>query len=223
MPAGVQPGPLTITNAFGQAVSNFWMQDNRNIILGFDNMSGPNGQAPPSTALWHPASGDFNYASSSISGIPSINGKYLYNPFGSSGYGAWAWAEIWTGNVGATELLGLKNIPQDALSNPKGYSMKFEVLTVGSLTGAYLNFYIGNNVGGVARGPGATTYTWQPNLNTNGLWQTVTIPWLDVYSVLGFPYNANGYDISVVMQGPNAAAIKAFAIDNVRVVPNTND
>jgi hypothetical protein len=223
MPAGVQPGPITISNAFGQKVSNFWMQDNRNIILSFDNMSGPDGQAASGGSLWHPASGDFNKATSSASGIPSINGNYLYNPFGGSGYGAWAWAEIWTGNVGAVELESLKNIPEESLANPKAYSLKFEVLTVGSLTGAYLNIYIGNNVGGVARGPGATTYTWQPNLNTNGVWQTVTVPWSDVYSVLAFPYNPNGYDISVVMQGPNSVDIQTFAIDNLRVVPNTND
>jgi hypothetical protein len=223
MPAGVQPGPVTITNTFGQAESNFWMQDNRNIILDFENMSGPNGQAAPSTALWHPASGDFNKATTSAPGIPSINGNYLYNPMGVSGYGAWAWSEIWTGNVGAVELEGLKNIPAESLTNPKAYSLKFEVLTFGSLTGAYLNLYIGNNVGGVGRGPGATTYTWQPNINTNGVWQTVTVPWADVYSVLAFPYNANGYDISLVMQGPNAVPVQAFAMDNIRVVPNTND
>jgi hypothetical protein len=212
--------------------TDFWFIDNRNIILGFDNMSGPNGQAPPSTALWHPVSGDFNRASNSIEGIPSINGNYLYNPY-PTGYGAWGWSELWTGNAPAPENAGLANIPEEAFANPRAYSLKMEVNTIGgSTSGAWFNVWIGNDINSLAaRGPvdgqpNPQLYNWRPNFDTNGEWQTITIPWSEFYaygSESGFEYSASGYDISIVLQGPNNATMKALAIDNVRVVPNSVD
>jgi len=232
VPAGAMPGPITITTLYGQAASDLWFRDNRNIILGFDNMSGPNGQGAPSGSLWHPVAGDFDYATSSAPGIPSINGKYLYCPFGPTGYGAWGWSEIFTGNQPAPELSGLKNIPEEAFVNPKAFSLKFEVNTVGgSLTGAWFNIWIGNSIGGAAnRGPdngnpNSGLYTWQPNIDTKGTWQTVIIPW-DQFTAYAskpgyaFKYNQAGYDISIVLQGPNSATVKYLAFDNMRVVPN---
>jgi len=225
VPTGTVPGPITVTNLYGKAVSGLWFRDNRNIILDFDNMSGSNGQGVSNGALWHPAQGDWNRATSSASGIQSINGNYLYNPFGAPGYGAWSWNEVWTGNQPAQELDSLKNIPQEAFTNPGGYNLKFEVSTIGSLAGAYINIWIGNSIGSVSsRGPGSNLYEWQPNIDTKGKWQTVTIPWnqFNAYAVPtgSFVYNSNGYDISIVMQGGNHVAVQAFAIDNVRVVPN---
>ena len=232
VPVGVQPGPITITNNFGIVETDFWFIDNRNIILSFDNMSGPNGQAPAGTSLWHPAPGDFNRASNSIEGIPSINGNYLYNPY-PSGYGAWGWSELWTGNAPAPENAELANIPEEAFVNPGAYSLKMEVNTIGgSTSGAWFNVWIGNDIGSLAsRGPvggqaNPQLYNWRPNFDTNGEWQTITIPWSEFYaygSEGGFEYSASGYDISIVLQGPNDATMKALAIDNVRVVPNTND
>lgn len=232
VPQGAQPGPITIASNFGKTESNLWFKDNRNIILSFDNMSGINGQAPSSSSLWHPVPGDVNYASSSVDGIPSINGNYLYNPLGGGGYAAWGWAELWTGTKTAPELADLKNIPKESFTNPRAYSLKFEVLTTKSLTGAWINIWIGNDISKLSsRGPvggklNPALYTWQPNLDTEGVWQTVTIPWSEFYAYAAnseFVYSADGYDISVVMQGPNAATVEAFAIDNVRVVPNTNN
>lgn len=228
VPAGAQPGPITITTNFGSTKSDFWFRDNRNIILDFDNMSGSGGQAPSSSSLWHPADGDFNYATSSTNGIPSINGNYLYNLFGPSGYGAWGWSEIWTGVADAPENAGLSNIPEQAFANPEDYNLKFELNTSGSLAGAWFNIWIGNDINSISgRGPvdgqpNPELYTWQPNIDTNGEWMTVTIPWSDFYEYGAngnFEYNPSGYDISIVLQGPNAAPAQYFAIDNVRVVP----
>jgi len=232
VPTGAQPGPITVSTLYGQEPSGLWFRDNRNIILSFDNMSGPNGQGTANGSLWHPVAGDFDYATSSAPGVPSINGKYLYCPFGPTGYAAWGWSEIWTGNQPAPELSGLKNIPQEAFVNPAAYSLKFEVNTIGgSLAGAWFNIWIGNNIGGAAnRGPdngkaNAGLYTWQPNIDTKGAWQTVVIPW-DQFTAYAskpgyaFKYSPDGYDISIVLQGPNSASVKYLAFDNMRVVPN---
>lgn len=227
VPSGAQSGPITVTSNFGSTESDFWFKDNRNIILGFDNMTGSGGQAG-SSDLWHPASGEFNYATSSANGIPSINGNYLYNPYGPSGYGAWAWSEIWTGVADAPENAGLSNIPELAFANPEEYNLKFELNTSGSLAGAWFNIWIGNDINNISgRGPvdgqpNPELYTWQPNIDTNGEWMTVTIPWSDFYEYGAngnFEYDPSGYDISIVLQGPNAAPAQYFAIDNVRVVP----
>jgi len=229
VPAGVQSGPITVTTNFGSVESIFWFRDDRNIILDFDNMSGDGGQAPSNTDLWHPATGDFNYASASVDGIPSINGNYLHNPYGSTGYGAWGWSEIWTGQSTAPENASLANIPEQAFANPRNYSLKFELNTTGTMAGAWFNIWIGNDIDNLAgRGPAdgqpnPDLYTWQPNIDTNGEWMTVTIPWETFYAYGtsgNFEYDANGYDISIVLQGPNDAPMQYFAIDNVRVVPN---
>ncbi|MGC4022592.1 MAG: hypothetical protein QM734_11915 [Cyclobacteriaceae bacterium] len=137
VPTGAVPGPITVTTLYGKVVSSLWFRDNRNIILGFENMSGANGQGVSNGALWHPAQGDWNYATSSAGGITSISGNYLYNPFGGSGYGAWSWNEVWTGNQPAQELDSMKNIAQGAFLNPVGYNLKFEVSTIGSLAGIH--------------------------------------------------------------------------------------
>ncbi len=64
MPAGVQPGPITVTTNFGSKSSVFWMQDNRNIIASFD--------IPLVNNIWH-AEG----VVSSDPTIGNISGKFL--------------------------------------------------------------------------------------------------------------------------------------------------
>jgi hypothetical protein len=66
-------------------------------------------------------------------------------------------------------------------------------------------------------------YQWQANLDTENTWETVTLPWADVYEAnQKFPYNPSGYGMYIYFHGPNAA-IYNFAMDNFRVVPNTID
>lgn len=212
VPAGVQPGPVTITSNFGEAESEFWFQDNRGVFVDFNT--------PLSGSLWHPSGGASSLVPSTAN-IAPIDGAFLYT---LNDYGAWSWTELFTGTAEAPELAGMTNIPEAALSNPGAYSFKFELNTLADPTGASVNIYIGNNVGGANRGPNSPdTYSWTPNIHTEGEWQTVVIPWETVYTEMGeFPYSATGYGISMVVQGPNSATLD-FGIDNMRVVPTVSE
>ena len=104
------------------------------------------------------------------------------------------------------------------------------------MAGTWFNIWIGNSISSIPGSPGrgpdngnpnANLYTWQPNINTKGSWQTVVIPWNEFFSYASrpkngydFKYSPDGYDISIVLQGPNSATVQYLAIDNLRVVPN---
>ncbi|MGV3539599.1 MAG: glycan-binding surface protein [Rufibacter sp.] len=204
VPAGAQPGPITVTTNFGETESEFWFRDNRNIIASFDG--GLNG-------LWHGP----NFIKNDDPAITPVNGKYLRI---NNDLGAWAWFETYVGPNNSDVALETKNIPADAFVNPGKYSLKFEINTLESLTGAHYRMYMG--VGDMGSERNNTYYNWQPNLHTEGKWQTVTIPWEDFWKAnKEFPYRAAGYGVSFHFSGPNATKAK-FALDNLRVVPNVN-
>lgn len=117
-----------------------------------------------------------------------------------------------------------KVIPEDAFLDPGSYSLKFEVNTLETISGAVMRLYLGSaDGGGFGDARNNIFYEWQANLDTGGDWETVTIPWADVYAAnQEFPYNPNGYGMYIYFHGPNPA-IYNFAMDNFRVVPNTND
>ncbi|WP_460893949.1 glycan-binding surface protein [Rufibacter soli] len=202
VPQGAQPGPITITSNFGETESVFWFRDNRNLIATFD--AGTSG-------LWHGP----NFIKESDATVKPINGKFLRI---DNNLGAWAWYETYVGEQSSVAATENKNIPADAFANPAKYSLKFEINTQESLTGAWYRMYMGPDMAGKR---GDVYYNWQPNLHTEGKWQTVTIPWEDFWKAnKEFAYNANGYGVSMHFSGPNAVKAK-FAIDNMRVVPNT--
>lgn len=201
VPDGAQPGPITITTNFGETESDFWFRDNRNIIASFDGST---------SGLWHGP----NYIVTDDDNIPTIDGKFIRM---NRDLGAWAWFELYVGPANSDVALELKNIPADAFANPENYSLKFEINTLKSLTGAAIHMYIGPDMGGQRN---TINYNWQPNINTAGLWETVSIPWEDVYTAnQEFAYNPNGYGISIHFSGPSAVAAD-FGMDNMRVVPN---
>ena len=206
VPAGAQPGPITISSNFGVTESEFWFRDNRNIVASFDGTT---------NGLWHgPA-----YIVSSDDDIEPINGKFIRMKRDLS---AWGWFELYVGPSNSDVALELKNIPAEAatVANADKYSLKFEINTLKSLTGAYIHMYIGPTI---EPGRHNAKYIWQPNINTNGEWQTVTIPWKDVLVANSqLEYDPNGYGVSIHFSGPNAVT-GDFALDNMRVVPNIND
>jgi hypothetical protein len=206
MPTGVQPGPLTVTSNFGAKVSDFWMQDNRNFIASFD---------VPLTNVWKGP----GYTVSSDPDISAINAKFFRVNLGQ--LGAYPFLEVYGGPKESDIAIETKNIPQDAIANAAGYSLKFEVNTLVSLTGAYMRVYIGDaDNGNLDAKRQSIYYTWQPNLNTHGAWQTVTIPWADVYNAnKSFAYSSSGYAMFIYWHGPNKATYN-YAMDNIRVVPN---
>jgi hypothetical protein len=202
VPAGAQPGPITITSNFGSTESDFWFRDNRNIIASFDGTT--------SGLWWGPT-----FIVSSDTKIPNVSGKFLRM---QKDLGSWAWYEIYVGPSNSDVALELKKIPQEAFINPAAYSLKFEINTLKSLAGANIHMYIGPDMAGQRND---VNYNWQPNINTNGQWETVTIPWEPVYVAnKKFPYNPAGYGISVHFSGASAVT-GDFALDNMRVVPNT--
>lgn len=210
VPADAQRGPITVTTNFGEKISDFWFRDNRNIIASFD--------IPLMNGIW--------YADAVVSSDPvirNINNKFLRVNKGARA--AWPYLESYEGTQGSDLSIETKNIPEEAFSNPGGYSLKFEINTLASLTGANLRLYLGNDNGccggdfGAARN--ATYYVWQPNLKTfGGTWQTVTIPWTDIYTANKlFAFKSTGYGMAMYWHGPNPATYN-LAIDNIRVVPN---
>lgn len=201
VPEGTQPGPITIATNFGETESDFWFRDNRNLVASFDGTT---------NGLWHGPS----FIVSSDEEIPAINGKFIRM---KRDLGAWGWFELYVGPVESDVALELKNIPADAFANPVNYDLKFEINTLKPLTGAAIHMYIGPDMGGER---GDINYNWQPNLHTEGQWQTVTIPWQDVYNANGqFAYNPNGYGVSIHFSGPSPVT-GDFGLDNMRVVPN---
>lgn len=204
-PTGVKPGPVTITTTFGTTDSNFWIQDNRNIIASLD--------IPLVNWVWH-----VDQVVSSDPVIRNINNNFLRVNKGSVTN---AYLEVYEGSLetGSDIAKETKNIPQDAIVNPNNYSLKFEINTLAPMTGSNMQLYVGlanNSDLGAARS--ATHYVWKPNVNTHGMWETITIPWIDVYTANKlFSYNSDGYAMAVIFV--NTASYD-LAIDNMRVVPN---
>lgn len=205
VPAGAQPGPITIATTFGSVTSHFWFNDNRNIIASFD--------AQISNWVWHT-----DKIVASDAGIVNINNGFLRV---NKGKVTNAYLEVYEGSLetGADIPKETKNIPQEAFLDPNNYSLKFEINTLAPLAGANMRLYLGlaNNVN---LGPARDNifYLWKPNVDTHGEWETITIPWSDVYSANQlFAYNSDGYAMAVIFVN---TATYNLAIDNMRVVPN---
>ncbi|HEY0655568.1 MAG TPA: glycan-binding surface protein [Chryseosolibacter sp.] len=206
VPEGAQPGPITISSNFGSTISDFWFRDNRNIIAGFDNTL--------SSGVWRGP--DYIFAADPV--ITPVSGKFVRV---NRALSAWPFFELYGGPREGDIGKQAKNIPDEAIINPAAYSLKFEINTLESLTGATMRLHIGNaDNGGLDAARQSSYYTWNVNLNTGGEWQTVSIPFADVYK--GFARSAEGYSMFIYFHGPNAVKHN-FALDNLRVVPNTND
>lgn len=210
VPDGVEPGQVTISNNFGVTQTDSWFRDNRNIIANFEG--------PFANGFWR--GGDF--VVSSDPDISNVNEKFMRVNKGA--LGAYPYLELYGGPADGDVALLTQVIPEEAFTKPEGYSLKFEINTLETLTGAVMRLYLGSADGsGFGDARNNIYYQWQANLNTNGAWETVTIPWEDVYAANNvdgaFPYSASGYGMYIYFHGPNAA-IYNFAMDNYRVVPN---
>ena len=200
VPEGAEPGPITVTTNFGEAVSDFWFRDNRNLIATFD--AGTSG-------LWHGP----DYIKSSDPSIQPINGNFLRI---NRELAAWTWFETYVGPSNSVAATENQRIPAEAIAKPEDYVLKFEINTLKPLTGAHIRMYFGQNM---AAERNNTNYNWQPNLNTEGEWQTVSIPFKAFWEANNkFAYNPAGYGVSFHFSGPNAVHAN-YALDNLRVVP----
>src|SRR5690606_27059384 len=64
VPAGAQPGPITITTNFGETESEFWFRDNRNIFISSD----------PYEGWWNSS---YVVSNPGPNDPPKINGNYI--------------------------------------------------------------------------------------------------------------------------------------------------
>lgn len=197
IPEGAEPGPITVSTNFGEAESDFWFRDNRNIFISSD----------PFTGWWN---SDYVVTTPGAGDPPSINGNYIRV---KRIVGAWAWTEIAGGPASAMGAIS-KNIPDDAILNPEDYNFKFEVNTVKP----YNNNVIKFNVGILSENN--DQYQWLPPYDSKGEWQTVVIPFAEIAAKQPLPVSpsADGYWTRILMHGPGELDAD-IAFDNFRVVP----
>lgn len=198
VPAGAQPGPITIKTNFGETESDFWFRDNRNLLIHNDPWSG----------WW---GGDLVVPASDPL---AISGNYtrLTKPIG-----AWAWTE-WIG--GKEDALATShNLPDEAVLSPERYNLKFEINTLKPYNGNRIKIMIGQ-VNGPDPNWDTEPYYWEPPFDTNGEWQTVVIPFNEVVAnyKTNWGLRPQGYGVKVWFHGPGAVDAD-IAFDNLRVVP----
>ena len=197
VPAGAQPGQITVKTNFGETKSDFWFRDNRNIFISSDPYEGWWNSSYVVTA---PGPGD----------PQKISGNYIRF---KKPIGAWSWNEVAGGPASAMPVHS-KNVPDAAIMKPEDYYLKFEVNTMKP----YNNNMLKINVGLLAEDNNA--YLWSPPYDTKGQWQTVVIPFEDViasYKVRP-TVNPNGYWTRLLFHG--AGDLDAdISFDNFRVVP----
>jgi hypothetical protein len=180
VPAGVQPGPITIGTNFGETESDFWFNDSRNIFISSDPYEG-----------WWNAS---YVVSNPLPGEPpKINGNYIHV---AKFMGSWSWNEIAGGPASAMPLQS-KNIPDDAILHPEKYYFKFEINTLKPYNGSTIRLNAALNK------EDNDHYQWQPPYDSKG-WKTIAIPWEEMVAsyVVKPVVNPDGYWCRVLMQGP---------------------
>ena len=113
IPAGAQPGPITVKTNFGETKSNFWFRDNRNIFISSD----------PFTGWWNAS---YVVSNPGPADPPAINGNYIRF---KKAIGAWSWNELAGGPASAMGDIS-KKVPDAAILKPEDYYLKFEVNTL---------------------------------------------------------------------------------------------
>jgi hypothetical protein len=201
VPAGAQPGPVTISTNFGMTPSDFWFRDDRNILISSD----------PYTGWWNAA---FVVSAPGPGDPPSINGNYIRVRKGIS---AWQWTEAAGGPPSAMGDIS-KNVPDEAITKPQNYFLKFEVNTMKP----YNNNMIKLNFG-LSADFNNDQYLWQPPYDTKGVWQTVVIPFEALttsYKNSGstLAVSHDGYYTRLLFHGPGDLDCD-ISFDNFRVVP----
>ena len=197
VPAGAQPGPITVKTNFGETESDFWFRDTRNVFIDSD----------PYEGWWNSS---YVVSSPGVGDPPKISGNYLR--FKKS-IAAWSWNELAGGPASAMPVHS-KNIPDDAILKPADYNLKFEVNTVKPYSANQLKI----NVGLTAEDNDA--YKWNPPIDTKGQWQTVVIPFEDVVASYKVKptVSPSGYWSRLLFHGPGDLDAD-ISFDNFRVVP----
>ncbi len=198
VPAGSQPGPITITTNFGETESDFWFRDNRNLLITNDPWTGWWGQ---------------NLVVNSTDPL-AINGNFTRI---TQNVGSWAWTE-WIG--GKEDALATShNLPDEAVIKPSDYNLKFEINTLKPYNGNRIKIMIGQ-VNGPDPNWDTEPYFWEAPFDTHGKWQTVVIPFNEVVAnyATNWGVRPQGYGVKIWFHGPGTLDAD-IAFDNLRVVP----
>ena len=197
VPAGAQPGQITIKTNFGETKSNFWFRDNRNIYISSD----------PFTGWWNAS---YVVSSPGAGDPPKINGNYIRF---KKAIGAWSWNELAGGPASAMGDIS-KNIPDAAILKPEDYYLKFEINTIKPYTSNMMKLNMALNA------EDNDAYLWKPPFDSHGQWQTVAIPFEEVVASYKVKptVNPNGYWARILFHGPGDLDAD-ICLDNFRVVP----
>lgn len=202
VPAGAQPGPITVKTNFGETESEFWFRDNRNIFISGD----------PHEGWW----GTYLVTNPGPGAPPRISGNYYRF---TKQVKSWVWeAPEVAGGPASSMATHSKRIPDEAILKPENYNLKFEVNTLKP----YNSNRIVINAGLSAEDN--NNYAWNPPYDSKGQWNTVVIPFEQVvnsYATRPVP-NPNGYWSRILVFG--AGDLDAdIAFDNFRVVPKVSE
>ena len=198
VPAGAQPGRITVKTNFGETKSDFFFRDNRNLLIHNDPWSGWWGQ---------------NMVVSSTDPL-AISGNFTRI---KQNIGSWGWTE-WIG--GREDALATsKNLPAEAVLSPEKYNLKFEINTLKPYNGNRIKIMIGQ-VNSPDPNWDTEPYFWEAPYDTKGKWQTVVIPFEVVTAryITNWGVRPQGYGVKVWFHGPGAVDADV-AFDNLRVVP----
>ena len=198
VPKGAKPGQIIVTTNFGKAISNFWFRDNRYIVEGFD---GSNDPGTNGTVVSAPGATD----------PPAINGKYCRI---IKSMGSWDWTQVY-----ARWSPPYCPVPDAAILHPSDYYFKFEVCT--------MKPFDANGVRAWVTDPSIAAkdkifYNWMPPFDTQGKWQTVTIPFEDFASAAkgDFPgVTTDGTYFSAFVYCEAGDLKCDMSYDNFRIVP----
>jgi hypothetical protein len=201
VPAGAQPGPITVKTNFGETQSNFWFRDPRNHFIDSD----------PYEGWWD---GGLVVSNPGPGEPPLISGNYIHLVRSVT---AWSWKEL-AGGPASSMPVHSKNIPDDAILKPEDYYLKFEVNTLKPYNGNGIKI----NVGLTDQDNGG--YLWAPPFDTKGQWQTVAIPLTEVFaSYASKPVvSPTGYWSRIVVGNAPGDWDADICFDNLRVVPKVS-
>jgi len=200
VPAGAQPGQITVKTNFGETKSDFWFRDNRSIFISSD----------PFTGWWNAS---YVVSNPGASDPPLINGNYIRF---KKPIGAWSWNELAGGPASAMGNIS-KNVPDAAILKPEDYYLKFEVNTVKPYTSNLMKINVALNA------EDNDNFRWDPPFDTKGQWQTVSIPFETVTGSFRVKptVNPNGYWCRILFHGPGDLDAD-ICLDNFRVVPKVS-
>lgn len=199
VPAGAQPGPITVSTNFGEVTSAFWFRDPRNHIIDGDPHEGWWGTylvTAPNTAAGDPK---------------KISGNYYRF---KKKVGAWVWDQPEVAGGPASSMPNKsKNIPDAAILNPVDYNVKFEINTLKPYNKSRIIFNVGTEEDNNA-------YIWQPPYDSKGQWHTITIPYEEMVARYAKKpvVNPAGYWTRILIFGGDEFDAD-IAFDNLRIVP----